>query len=469
MDRLPWSAFHTRLVVALGITWVLDGLEITIASLIGPVLQSAHTLDLGSADIGRAAAVYLVGEVAGALFFGHLSDRLGRRRLFIATLGLYLVANGLTAFALGYRTLLFFRFFAGAGIGGEYAAINSAIDELIPARHRGHTDLAINGTYWLGALIGTLAETVLLDPDLLPIDLGWRIGLFIGPLLGVAIWGMRRALPESPRWLLTRGRAAEAERTVERIEAEVLARGHELPPVDPSRALELRPTPPMGYLTLARVLFARYPSRSVLSLALMCTQSFLYNAIFFTYGLVLTHFYAVRPADVPHYFYVFAIGNLLGPLTIGRFFDTIGRRQMITATYIGSGLLLGVSGWLFTAGRLTATTQTAWWSATFFIGSAAASSAYLTVSEIFPLEIRSQALAFFFAIAQVVGATGPWLFGRLIGDQQHPEPARLLYGYMFGAAMMVVGGLAEAAFGVKAERTPLEELAAPLSGMRDRT
>src|SRR5262245_13840252 len=467
MDRLPWSAFHTRLVLALGVTWVLDGLEITIASLVGPVLQSAQTLGLTSAAVGRAASVYLVGEVAGALVFGHLSDRLGRRRLFIATLGLYLVANGLTPLPFDYATLVVFRFFAGAGIGGEYAAINSAIDELIPARYRGHTDLAINGTYWLGALLGALAETVLLDPALLPVNVGWRLGLLIGPLIGVGIWTLRRALPESPRWLLIRGRAAEAERTVARIEHELVERGYELAPVDGTMALEVRPTRPMGYLTLAQTLFARYPTRSVLSLALMCTQSFLYNAIFFTYGLVLTHFYAILPADVPHYFYLFAIGNLLGPLTLGRFFDTIGRRQMITATYVVSGVLLAVSGHLFTIGALTARTQALCWSATFFVGSAAASSAYLTVSEIFPLEIRSQALAFFFALAQLVGAAGPSIFGQLIGDVEHPDPARLLYGYLFAAAMMIAGGLTEAVVGVKAERAPLESLAAPLSRAGD--
>jgi len=467
MDRLPWSPFHTRLVVALGVTWVLDGLEITLASLIGPVLQSERTLHLTSVQIGTTASVYLVGEVAGALFFGHLADRLGRRRLFLATLALYLTANGLTALSFGYASLLVFRFLAGAGIGGEYAAINSAIDELIPARWRGHTDLAINGTYWLGALIGALAERVLLDPDVLPIDVGWRIGLLVGPLIGVGIWAMRRALPESPRWLLMRGRADEAERTVDAIEREVAARGYALPPVDPSRAIAVRATGPMGYGTLAALLVRRYPSRTVLGLALMSTQSFLYNAIFFTYGLVLTHFYDVAPSHVPTYFYAFAAGNLLGPLTLGRFFDTIGRRQMISATYALSGILLGISGWLFSAGALTATTQAACWSLTFFVGSAAASSAYLTVSEIFPLEVRSQALALFFAVAQIVGAAGPVVFGSLIGDREHPDATRLLAGYALAAAMMIGGAVAGAVFGVRAERTALEDVATPLSAASD--
>ena len=468
MDRLPWARFHTRLVIALGVAWVLDGLEITIASLVGPVLQSEHTLHLSSVEVGTSASVYLVGEVAGALFFGYLSDRLGRRRLFIATLGLYLIANGLTAFAFTYAIFVFFRFFAGAGIGGEYAAINSAIDELIPANYRGHTDLAINGTYWLGALIGALGEYVLLNPRLLPIDLGWRIGLFVGPLIGVLIWRLRGALPESPRWLLMHGYAEEAERTVTEIERQIEASGHELAPVDDRKALEVRALRPLGYVTLGKVLLGAYPSRSALSLSLMISQSFLYNAIFFTYGLVLTHFYDVPGPAVPKFFFAFAAGNLLGPLTIGRLFDTIGRKPMIAGTYAASGLLLAVSGYLFAVGALNAVTQTVLWSVIFFIASAAASSAYLTCSEIFPLEIRAQAIAFFFAIAQICGAAGPWIFGHLIGDQQRPDPTRLFYGYLFAAVVMVHAAVLEALIGVKAERASLEDIAEPLSAVRAR-
>ena len=466
MDRLPWARFHTRLVIALGVAWVLDGLEITIASLVGPVLQSEHTLHLSSVEVGTSASVYLVGEVAGALFFGYLSDRLGRRRLFIATLGLYLIANGLTAFAFTYAIFVFFRFFAGAGIGGEYAAINSAIDELIPAKYRGHTDLAINGTYWLGALIGALGEYVLLNPRILPIDLGWRIGLFVGPLIGVLIWRLRGALPESPRWLLMHGYAEQAERTVTEIERQVEASGHELAPVDDRKALEVRALRPLGYVALGKVLLGAYPSRSALSLSLMISQSFLYNAIFFTYGLVLTHFYDVPGPAVPKFFFAFAAGNLLGPLTIGRLFDTIGRKPMIAGTYAASGLLLAVSGYLFAVGALNAVTQTVLWSVIFFIASAAASSAYLTCSEIFPLEIRAQAIAFFFAIAQICGAAGPWIFGHLIGDQQRPDPTRLFYGYLFAAVVMVYAAVLEALIGVKAERASLEDIAQPLSAVR---
>src|SRR2546428_2375523 len=361
MDRLPWARFHPRLVIALGVAWWRGGLEITIASLVGPVLQSEHTLHLSSVDVGRSASVYLVGEVVGALFFGYLSDRLGRRRLFIATLGLYLMANGLTAFAFTYSVFVFFRFFAGAGIGGEYAAINSAIDEPIPARYRGHTDLAINGTYWLGAIIGALGEYVLLDPSILPIDLGWRIGLFVGPVIGLAIWRLRGALPESPRWLLMHGYAEEAERTVTEIERQVEAAGHALAPVDERKALQVKVLRPLAYVTLGEVLLGAYPSRSALSLSLMISQSFLYNAIFFTYGLVLTHFYDVPGPAVPKFFFAFAAGNLLGPLTIRRLFDTIGRKPMIASTYTGSGLLPPVSGYPLPVGALDALEPTLLW------------------------------------------------------------------------------------------------------------
>jgi MFS family permease len=400
----------------------------------------------------------------GALFFGYLADRLGRRRLFLATLALYFAASGATAFAMGWTSLLVFRFLAGAGIGGEYAAINSAIDELIPARHRGHTDLAINGTYWLGAIVAAATQTVFLDPRLLPPDVGWRVGLVIGPLVVLAIAGWRRALPESPRWLLVRGREAEAEEMVTHIERQVRATGARLEAVDDSRAIELCATRPMGYVTLARVLFTHYPARSCVSLALMSSQSFLYNAIFFTYGLVLTHFYAIAPSDVPKYFYAFAAGNLLGPFLLGRFFDTVGRKPMIAGTYIVAGVLLAISGKLFADGHLTATTQTVCWSLIFFVGSAAASSAYLTVSEIFPLEIRAQAIAVFFAIAQLVGAAGPWIFAVLVGNGT--DPTRLYHGYLAAAALMIVAGLVQARFGVEAARISLEDVATPLSCVR---
>ncbi|MET8142779.1 MFS transporter [Sphaerisporangium sp. NPDC005288] len=466
LDRLPWSRFHTRLVVALGVAWVLDGMEITIASAIGSVLQDKHTLGLSAVQVGFTATVYLIGQVAGALVFGRLSDRFGRRKLFILTLALYLAANGITAFSPNLAFLLVFRFFAGAGIGGEYAAIHSAIDELIPSRYRGRVDLAVSGTYWLGAIIGTASTYILLNPDLLPLNLGWRLGLLIGPVLGAAIWVLRRHLPESPRWLLMHGRHEEAEQAAESVEKAVAAGGHRLPPVDESKALELRPHGSPSYREIMRVVLREYPSRTFLGVTMMVSQSFLYNAIFFTYVLVLNTFYGVSPNDASKYLLVFAVGNLAGPFILGPLFDTVGRRPMISSTYIVSGVLLAITGWLFKQGALTATTQTILWSVIFFVASAAASSGYLTVSELFPLEIRALAIALFFSVAQGFGALGPTVFGALIGDQAHPDPTRLFYGYLFASALMIGAGLVAWFFAVKAERRSLEDLAPSLS-MRD--
>ncbi|GLY76469.1 MFS transporter [Actinoallomurus iriomotensis] len=466
IDRLPWSRFHTRMIAALGVAWILDGLEVQIASIVGPVLQRADTLRLSSGEVGFAGTVFLLGEVLGALVFGRISDRLGRRRLFIVTLGLYLAANALTALSFGYSIFLVFRFAAGAGIGGEYAAIHSAIDELIPARYRGRVDLAVSGTYWFGAILASLGEYVLLNPRLLPPDVGWRIGFLIGPLIGVAIWGLRRTLPESPRWQLMHGRAREAERTLAGIEREVAASGVRLPPVDESRYIEVRAREQVPFTLVARTLFRDYPKRSVLGATLMISQSLLYNAIFFTYGLVLKHFYGVADHDVPKYFFAFAVGNLLGPLLIGRLFDTIGRRQMISGTYLVSGALMAVSGYLFERGLLTAFTQTVMWSVIFFIASAAASSGYLTVSEIFPMELRAQAIALFFAIAQVFGSFGPAILGSLIGEQAHPDRTRLFVAYLVASGVMGAAGVVAAFWGVRAERASLEDVAAPLSSVR---
>ncbi|MCO5972205.1 MFS transporter [Actinoallomurus soli] len=466
IDRLPWSRFHTRMIAALGVAWVLDGLEIQIASIVGPVLQHSHTLHLSSQNVGFSATIYLIGEVVGALVFGRLSDRLGRRRLFVATLALYLVANGLTAFSFNYGSFLVLRFIAGMGIGGEYAAIHSAIDELIPARFRGRVDLAVSGTYWFGAIVASLSEYVLLNHSVFPDNIGWRVGFFIGPVIGVAIWGLRRTLPESPRWQLAHGQADEAEKTIAQIEREVEASGRTLEPVDPERYVEVQPHEAISFTQVARTLFRDYPSRSLLGATLMISQSFLYNAIFFTYGLVLKHFYGVSDHDVAKYFFAFAAGNLLGPLLIGRLFDTIGRKQMIAGTYLVSGVLLAVSGYLFKIGSLSAFSQTVLWTVIFFIASAAASSGYLTVSEIFPMELRSQAIALFFAIAQVFGSLGPTIFGALIGDQDHPDRGKLFIAYLIAAGVMAFAGVIAAIFGVKAEQVSLEDIAAPLGAAK---
>ena len=466
IDRLTWAPFHTRMVVALGTAWVLDGIEITIAGAIAAVLTEKQTLGLSSTQVGAIATVYLLGEVFGALLFGRLSDALGRRNLFVVTLGVYLAGNALTAFtwsnsALGLTFLYVTRFIAGAGIGGEYAAINSAIDEMMPAKYRGRVDIAVNGTYWGGAIIGTLGTFILLNH--VSLNLGWRLGFLIGPVLGALIWGLRRHLPESPRWLIMHGREADAEENIARIEQDVQASGQQLAPVDPAQAIEITPGPRHGYLSLLKVLFTQYPSRSVLSASLMITQSFLYNAIFFTYTLVLTRFYGVKASAAPLYLIAFAIGNLAGPLILGHLFDSVGRRRMIAGTYLISGLLLAASAFAFKAGALTATTQTIAWCVIFFFASAGASAAYLTVSEIFPLEVRAQAIAVFFAIAQCFGAIGPILYGKLIGQGQHP--GQLFIGYLIGAVVMAIGGVVEIVLGVDAEGRSLESVAPPLSAV----
>ncbi|GAA0733402.1 MFS transporter [Dactylosporangium roseum] len=466
IDRLSWAPFHTRMVLALGTAWVLDGLEITIASAIGAVLNKQETLGLSSTEVGAIATVYLLGEVFGALFFGRLSDALGRKNLFVVTLGVYLAGNALTALTWGNDTfgLIFLyltRFIAGAGIGGEYAAINSAIDEMMPARYRGRVDIGVNGTYWGGAIVGTVGTYVLLNH--ISLNISWRLGFLIGPIIGLAIWNLRRHLPESPRWLIMHGRAAEAEASIASIERDVERSGQTLAPVDESHAIEVKPSRSHGYLSLIKVLFSHYPARSALSATLMITQSFLYNAIFFTYTLVLSKFYHVDAERTPIYLIAFAVGNLAGPLLLGHLFDTVGRRKMIAGTYVLSGVLLAISAWMFDAGILNAFTQTLAWCVIFFFASAGASSAYLTVSEIFPLEVRAQAIAVFFAIAQCFGAIGPVFYGWLIGEGE--DPGRLFIGYLIGALVMVIGGVVEAVLGVDAEGKSLEHVATPLSAV----
>lgn len=457
MDRLPWARFHWLVVVGLGVSWILDGLEIQLVSTAG----FQKSLGMSSAEVGFAGTVYLIGQVVGALTFGRLTDKWGRKKLFIITLAIYLIGSGIAGLAWTPWFLYLWRFVAGLGIGGEYTAINSAIDELIPAKYRGRVDIAVNGTYWAGALLGALASFWLLDTDRVPENVGWRIAFFIGPVMGLIIIWLRRHIPESPRWMVTHGQGEEAERIVDDIEASVEKQGVTLKPVDESKAMLVKAKDAVPFKVLLDVFFKRYPSRTALGLTMMVTQSFLYNAIFFTYALVLQNFYHLDKSAAAIYFVPFAIGNLAGPLLLGHLFDTIGRRKMIFSTYLVAGLVLLVSAFLFKAGSLNATTHTIFWCVSFFFASAGASSAYLTVSEIFPLEVRGQAISYFFAVAQVVGALGPVLFGALVGEGKERDP--LFWGYVLASTIMMVGGVVAILIGVDAEGKGLEDIADPLS------
>ncbi|HET9785398.1 MAG TPA: MFS transporter [Terriglobales bacterium] len=464
LDRLPWSRFHTLVVVALGITWLLDGLEVTLVGAISGVLEDPRTLHLSPGQIGAVASFYLTGAVAGALLFGWMTDRWGRHRMFYITLAVYLAGVALSAFAWSYGSFALFRALTGAGIGGEYAAINSAIDELMPARLRGRLDLAINGTYWLGAAAGAGATVVLLDPRWFAVNIGWRLGFFMGAALGVFILLLRRLLPESPRWLLVHGRAAEAEAVMAGIESTIAReRGAPLPTLtDP--AVELHPRGPIGLAVVFGAMLGDYRARAGLAFALMVSQAFLYNALFFTYALILTRFYGVGAGRAGIYLLPLAAGNFLGPLLLGRWFDTWGRRVMIAGTYLLSAVLLALAGWLFAQGWLTATTQTVAWAVVFFFASAAASSAYLTASEIFPLEMRALALACFYAIGTAVGGiVAPWLFGTLIGIGTR---SYIFAGYLAAAVLMAAAAVIALRWGVDAEGRALEAVAAPLSAVR---
>jgi MFS family permease len=464
LDRLSWSPFHTRMVCGLGAAWILDGLQITITSSVTGELVKPQTLGMTSTQVGLLASVYLIGEVIGALVFGKMSDRLGRKRLLITTLLLYLLGTGLAAFITGHHTgwLVFFyltRLIAGAGIGGQYAAINSAIDEMMPSKYRGRVDIWINGTYWAGAILGSFASLIFLNA--FAVNVGWRLAFLTGPVLALVVIVVGRTLPESPRWLMTHGRVEEAERELAKIEDAVRKSGQTLEDVPESAALELVPEAQYGYVTFLGLVFKRYTKRAILGATLMITQSFLYNAIYFTYGLVLVKFYGVAANKVPLYGLAFAVGNLMGPLILGPPFDTIGRKKMISGTYLISGTLLAISGWLFQNHDLTANSQTFVWVVIFFFASAGASAAYLTVSETWPIEIRAEAIAVFFAIAQIFGAFGPVFYGWLIGDGT--STTGLFIGYLVGAGIMIIGGIVEIVFGINAEGKSLEDVTKPLT------
>src|SRR5947209_9584808 len=464
LDRLPWGRFHTLVVVALGITWIFDGLEVTLTGAISGALKQSPVLKFSNADVGIASSAYLAGAVLGAIVFGWLTDRLGRKRLFFITLAVYLVATASTALSWNLASFALFRFFTGAGIGGEYTAINSAIQELVPARYRGWTDLVINGSFWIGTALGAAGSLVLVDPNVLGPDLGWRAAFLIGAALGLVIFLMRLWLPESPRWLMTHGRVAEATAVLDRIEAEFRARGHDIPD-EPLPVIRLRARRFTPLAEVADTLFRVERRRTLVGLSLMAAQAFFYNAIFFTYALVLTDFYAIPADHIGWYLLPFAAGNFLGPVLLGRLFDTVGRRPMIATTYALSGALLAGSGYLFATGALSATGQTVAWMVIFFFASAAASSAYLTVSETFPLEVRALAIAFFYAIGTGIGGViGPWLFGALIDTGSRWS---VFGGYLLGAALMIIAAVIALLYGVAAERKPLESVARPLAAVAD--
>jgi MFS family permease len=460
LDRLPWGRFHTLVVVALGITWILDGLEVTLVGAVAGALKQSPVLRMSNTDVGFASSAYLAGAVLGALFFGWLTDRIGRKKLFFVTLTVYLIATAATAFSWSFWSFVAFRFLTGAGIGGEYTAINSTIQELVPARVRGWTDLVINGSFWVGAAIGAVASIALLDPALLPVDLGWRAAFAIGALLSTVIFVMRMWIPESPRWLVTHGRPAEAETIVADIENSLRRHGHVLS-AGPFRRIRLRVRSHTPLREAAAVLFTGQRQRSLVGLSLMAAQAFFYNAIFFTYALILTDFYGVPADHVGWYILPFAAGNFVGPVLLGRLFDTWGRRPMIAITYTASGLLLAATGLLFARDMVSVRELTLAWSVIFFFASAAASSAYLTVSETFPLEIRALAIAIFYAIGTGVGGVmGPWLMGMLI---ETGSRSSVFAGYALGAILMLAAAAVMLRWGIAAERKPLEEVSQPLA------
>lgn len=460
LDRLPWSRWHWRVVLALGVAWVLDGLEVTLVGSVGAALERPDTLGLTAVQVGWAGSLYLAGAILGALLFGRMTDRLGRKRLFLITLAVYAAATFATAFSPNFAFFALCRFVTGLGIGGEYAAINSAIDELVPARVRGRVNLAVNGSFWLGAALGAGSSLLLLHPDVLGPVQGWRVGFAMGALLAVGMVLVRRHVPESPRWLLMHGREDEARRIIESIEAEVAAEHGPLPPVDRAPPRAVRQAVPT-LREVVRVLLSRYRTRSGVALALMLAQAFFYNAIFFTYALVLTRFYGVEDHRVALYIFPFALGNVLGPLLLGPLFDRVGRRRMIALTYCLAGIGLLATGAAFMSDMLDARSQALCWSAVFFFASAAASSAYLTVSEVFPLEMRAMAIALFYAVGTGAGGfVAPLLFGWLIGSGDRGAVA---IGYGIGAVLVITAGLLALRFGVDAERKPLEDIAPSLT------
>ncbi|HEX7300822.1 MAG TPA: MFS transporter [Solirubrobacteraceae bacterium] len=461
LDRLPWSRFHWRIVIGLGTVWILDGLQVTVVGAIAPRMTEAGSgIDLTTADVGTGAAIYVAGACIGALVFGHLTDRYGRKKLFMITLGLYIAASVATAFAFAPWYFFVFRFLTGLGIGGEYSAINTAIDELIPARNRGQVDLAINGSFWVGAGIGAVAALLFLDESIFAADVGWRLAFGVGAILGLGILLVRRNVPESPRWLFIHGREEEAERIVDAIEAEVRDEtGEDLS--EPGESIVVRQRDVIPFREIAAVTARRYPKRAALGLALFVGQAFLYNAVTFDLGTILHQFFGVSSGRIPYYMVVFAASNFLGPLLLGRLFDTIGRIPMISGTYLGSAAVVTVLAFLLRDGGLSRWEFMALVMGAFFLASAGASSAYLTVSEVFPMETRALAIALFYAVGTAIGGiSGPLLFGQFVHSGSADQVAT---GFLIGAGAMALGGIAELLWGVRAEGQSLENVAKPLT------
>ncbi|AWS47572.1 MFS transporter [Streptosporangium sp. 'caverna'] len=459
LDRLPWSRWHWMIIIGLGTVWILDGLEVTIiGNLSAQLAKEGSGLEITQTQVaGTAGALYVAGACLGALFFGWLTDKFGRKKLFLITMVVYLIATAMTALSFSAWWFFLFRFLTGFGIGGEYAAINSAIDELIPSRHRGRIDIIINGSYWLGAAGGALLTVPLLNN--FAVNIGWRIAFGLGVVLGLAILLVRRHVPESPRWLFIHGRDEEAEKLVDEVEERVeREKGVQLE--EPSQSMTIHQRKSIGFGQIAHTMVARYPKRTILGFSLFVGQAFLYNAITFGYAQILSTFFKID-TNTGYFFAVIAVGNFLGPLLLGPLFDSIGRIPMISGTYIGSGVLLLGTAWLFNQGVLTAVTLTACWCVVLFFASAGASAAYLTVSEIFPMETRAMAIAFFYAIGTFVGGVaGPLVFSNLV---ESGKPGDTALAFSIGASLMIAAGLVEMFLGVKAERRGLEDIAEPLS------
>jgi MFS family permease len=462
LDRLPWSRWHWKILIGLGTVWILDGLEVTIVgSIAGAISAKGSGIDISSAQVaGLAASLYVAGACFGALLFGQLTDRFGRKKLFMITLGVYLAATAATAFSTTAAFFFVCRFITGMGIGGEYSAINSAIDELIPAKHRGRIDIVINGTYWLGAAAGALLSVAALH--IFSPFLDWRVCFALGFALGTVILIVRRNVPESPRWLFIHGHEDEAERVTSEIEREVVeGTGEELDPVDPDDTIKIHQRKTIGLVEIARTVLKDYPKRTVLGLSLFIGQAFLYNSILFGYATLLSTFFGVSTADAPYYLVAFAAGNFLGPIVLGGLFDSVGRKPMIAGTYILSGVLLLITGYLFEQNQLNATTLTLAWAVVFFFASAGVSAAYLTVSEVFPMETRAMCIALFYAVGTGIGGIiGPQLFAPMVATG---KASKVFEALAIGAVLMILGGVVELAFGVKAERRRLEGIAKPLT------